>query len=353
MFFAQAVSRWWSFPTHPPILDRIQRAHPQFRRLEYRRRRGTDVSPSDRAVAVIDGGGNVVKVHDPMQAHQRGAKIPQALFAVSVAASVGRPAAEHIDYARALLARIPPTLRDRLASPDGAAQVLCALAIAPEESVRQHGLAALAARRGDAWAAEARDACPHVAKLGREYGLALTELALPALRGLKQALRDSFLADHRAVIESDRRITLREFVLHTFLRQHLREDAGRPLRSAFNSVAEVKADAHAVLSLVAHAAAGDAVAAAFAKGVPWLGVELAAALPMTELSTRRIGEALERLRLLQALEKPRILRACVDAAGADGTFRIAEAELVRIVAATLDCPLPPLIAALDPARLAK
>ena len=105
--------------------------------------------------------------------------------------------------------------------------------------------------------------------------------------------------------------------------------------------------------MVAHAAGGENVNAAYEAGKPWLGVELEGVLPIADLSTRRIGEALERLRLLQALEKPRILKACTDAASADGKLRIAEAELLRLVAATLGCPLPPVLTALDPATLSQ
>jgi hypothetical protein len=36
----------------------------------------------------------------------------------------------------------------------------------------------------------------------------------------------------------------------------------------------------------------------------------------------------------------------------DGTIRLAEAELMRLVGAVLDCPLPPLLESLDPATLA-
>ena len=83
-----------------------------------------------------------------------------------------------------------------------------------------------------------------------------------------------------------------------------------------------------------------------------LGIELPGLLPVAQLSTAGIGEALERLRHLQPFQKPRLLKACLEAAAADGKFRLAEAELVRAVAATLDCPLPPVIGALDPATLA-
>ena len=40
------------------------------------------------------------------------------------------------------------------------------------------------------------------------------------------------------------------------------------------------------------------------------------------------------------------------AAMADGQLRLAEAELLRVVAATLDCPVPPVLAAQDPLTLA-
>jgi len=47
-----------------------------------------------------------------------------------------------------------------------------------------------------------------------------------------------------------------------------------------------------------------------------------------------------------------VLKACVETAAADGPFRLAEMELVRAIAATLDCPIPPVIQSLDPATLA-
>jgi hypothetical protein len=36
--------------------------------------------------------------------------------------------------------------------------------------------------------------------------------------------------------------------------------------------------------------------------------------------------------------------ACFEAAAADGAFQVPEVDLVRMIAATLDCPLPPAIA---------
>jgi uncharacterized tellurite resistance protein B-like protein len=182
-----------------------------------------------------------------------------------------------------------------------------------------------------------------VSILARDHMLTLADLAVPAIKEQKQKARDAFLADLTAVVEADRRVTLREFVLLTLLRQRLREGAGQPIATRFRRVEEVGADAQAVLSLVALAAAEPAKA--FERGAAVLKLGWTDIVSKDALNTARVGEALERLRHLAPFQKPGVLKACVEAAAADGKVGLAEGELVRMVAATLDCPVPPLIAA--------
>jgi hypothetical protein len=106
-----------------------------------------------------------------------------------------------------------------------------------------------------------------------------------------------------------------------------------------------------VLSLVALGSGSDALAA-YARGRRILEQLPPEPLARGELDTARVGASLERLRRLAPLAKPAVLKACFEAAAADGVFRLAEVELVRTVAATLDCPVPPVIAAQDPQALA-
>ncbi len=298
MFFAPAIVRWWAWPSHPPVEERIRRAHPRFMQEDYRRTRHASTYRDGR-VAVLDGAGNVVKVMGGLGA---------------LAAVIEAPRPEHVDHARRLLEALPAQTRQRLATPEGAEQVV-------------------------------------LEGLGRAQQLLIFELALPALKQLPQKRRDTFLAEVRRRVEADRKVTLAEFVQATLLRQHLREGAGKPIPTKFGKVEDVAQDAHVILSLIAHASQGD-TEAAHAKGKAVLGVELPGALPAAELTAARLETALERLRHLQPFQKPRVLKACVETAAADGKFRLAEAELVRAVAATLDCPLPPVIGALDPATLA-
>ena len=52
------------------------------------------------------------------------------------------------------------------------------------------------------------------------------------------------------------------------------------------------------------------------------------------------------------LQKAILIKGLFAAVTADGTIRIAESELMRMVGAVLDCPLPPLLDEMDPAALA-
>jgi Zn-dependent protease with chaperone function len=317
LFFAPAVVRWWTFPTHPPIPERIRRAHPRFQRDAYRATR----HGMRREVAVLDGAGNVVR-------HQR-------LDTVAIVASAGKPQPSHVDFAGRLLANLPGRLREALRDP---AQAEAAL------------LAFVAAQPGVADAPQTAELRVYVEGLARQHQLTLAELAVPAIKEQAQPARDRFLAQLAAKVQADGRVTLREFVLLVFLRQRLREGAGQPIATRFRDVAQVADDAHVVLSLLAAAARG-AVQASFDKGAAVLKLGWTAPLPVEALGMARLGEALERLRQLAPFAKPAFLKACVEVAAADGEFKLTEVELVRMVAATLDCPIPPAISALDPRAL--
>jgi Zn-dependent protease with chaperone function len=269
MFFAPAVAHWWGFPTHPPIAERIRRAHPRFQRDDYRATR----HGRRREVAVLDGAGNIVKTLS--------------------AGSVGRPQPEHVDFGARLLSSLSPQLREALHAPAGAQRAMFALG---------------------GFAEPAGELLAPVQALARSHLLTLADLAVPAIKSQPQAARDRFLAQFAACVEADERVTLREFILLTYLRQRLRAGAGQPIPTRYRQLAEVQADLDVVLALLRGRAG----------------------------STASVSAALERLRHLAPLRKPALLKACVEAAAADGSIGTAEAEVVRMVAATLDCPVPPL-----------
>jgi hypothetical protein len=82
--------------------------------------------------------------------------------------------------------------------------------------------------------------------------------------------------------------------------------------------------------------------AALTTGASILGIpaELAQG---AELSLNAVNESLEALHSLAPIEKGLLVKGLFAVATVDGTIRVAEAALMRLVGAVLDCPLPPLL----------
>jgi len=56
-----------------------------------------------------------------------------------------------------------------------------------------------------------------------------------------------------------------------------------------------------------------------------------------------LNKALDELVLLKPLQKPALLKACAACIAADKEVTPIESELMRAIAATIDCPMPPLL----------
>jgi hypothetical protein len=82
--------------------------------------------------------------------------------------------------------------------------------------------------------------------------------------------------------------------------------------------------------------------AALAAGAGILGIPTGLA-SSAELSLNAVNKALDELRSLAPMEKGVLVKGLFAAVTVDGTIRVAEAGLMRLVGAVLDCPLPPLL----------
>ena len=123
---------------------------------------------------------------------------------------------------------------------------------------------------------------------------------------------------------------------------------------------QLRSEAAAVLHLVAHAgiradAAGSRdqeLQAALRAGATEMGLGEAGVAAPAGVTSESAGAALEALKALAPLQKAILVKGLFAAVTVDGAIRIAEAELMRMVGAVLDCPLPPLLESVDPATLA-
>ena len=366
MFFGQGIQVRLSslFDTHPPLAERIARVHERFDRSSYRKARAAavvavDVEEKDlqgdekrkTAAAAFLAGGSI--------AGRRGADVSTQWGRSAGESSklVGSMDGAKVDYAARLLGSLPAGLREKLRDPDGARAAMVALLFAPKDDVMQTQVDALKAKGLAALAEQARAIAPLCRRLGAAFHLPVIDLALPAVKAAPAQARDELIAALEAVINADRRVSLHEFVVVTLVRSQLAPQL-KPGASGSRKISDLQAEAVVVLSLIAHAGTrqdatgerGAALAAAMRAGTQEMG--LPDVPPAIALSLETAAAALDALTSLAPMQKAVLIKSLFAVVSADGSIRVMEAELMRLVGAVLNCPLPPLLESVDPATLA-
>jgi hypothetical protein len=186
-------------------------------------------------------------------------------------------------------------------------------------------------------------------QLSSAQRISLVDLAIPVLRGLSPQQYSTFSAQVRHLIEADGQIHLFEYTLQKLLLRHLDVafTKARPGRVQHKSLVPLLPDTGVLLSAIANADDGDpsALDAAFQAGVARLG-KAAAGFPLTRQSSvnlRDFDRALEDLATASLSVKKTILTACSVAVVHDGIVNDTQFELLRAIADTVDCPIPPFV----------
>jgi uncharacterized tellurite resistance protein B-like protein len=245
---------------------------------------------------------------------------------------------------------LPEALKSAARDPLGASALIYALLLNPEPSAREKQLADLATATSDPIVDETLTIWPEIRNVDVRTIIPLVDLALPALRQLSPAQFHEFRAALRALVESDRQIDLFEYMLQKIVLRHLEPNfvhAPKPVTQYYD-LKPLAADCGVLLSAMAYAGHEDPpqIEAAFARGAELLNriakTEIPF-LPKADCDLPRLDTALERLVLAVPQIKKNVLNACAETVAADGMLRISEAELLRAIADSLDCPIPPFI----------
>lgn len=117
---------------------------------------------------------------------------------------------------------------------------------------------------------------------------------------------------------------------------------GARISVKYKNIDSVAIHASRLLSMLAYSdiGAGADSAAAYEMGRALLEID-APLIDRRELSLTRLNEAVDTLAALRPLLKPKLLKACMAAITADGVVTPVEIELARVIADSLDCPMPP------------
>ena len=332
-YFGEGIAHFTALmSTHPPLEQRIQLLDPSFQG-ELPRGQLQPVAVEEE----IPGVAAAVQIERSFPVRPR-----------AVIASVGALGDEHIAYAQSLVARIPERLRDSIREPSVARAVVLGLLLDRNPQTRAAQLSALLAIGDPQLADQVSSASGALRDCPAEARLPILNLALPALRRLSAAQYGELQAAVDRLVRADSRIGLFEYTLQRVLSRHLGAHFKPKLPDAGTSPQIQVVDAVSVLlSMLAYA--GAAAPAEAARAFEAAQAELSPGrfrttlLPREKCDLRLLDGALDRLADTAPRLRGEILGACAAAVATDGTVTIAEGELLRAIADSLGCPMPPLL----------
>lgn len=310
--------------THPPLEERIRRLDPGF---------APEAAAASVPPSMASAPSGAAGFSDGRIAVQ-----PQAVMA-----RVGAPSADHVAQGVAMRSRLEGELEEDLHRPVGAAALVLALLMDRQDpevlrSQREYLQRELGS---EGWEAVHRW-MSHLETLGPAWRLPLLDLATPALRLLDDGQRADLIRRLEALAAADRTLSLFEFIVLRLVQRRL---AAGPLPPGGRGRATTFDLDHLLAGVSLYGESGeDLEALAAASGRPVERLREALARVRTE-GLPLLGQVLDRLARASFETRRMALDRLTRLVLADGRVTLREAELTRLVAVSLDCPLPPFLEA--------
>jgi hypothetical protein len=151
-------------------------------------------------------------------------------------------------------------------------------------------------------------------------------------------------------LKADAKIDLFEFALQRVLLRNLDQHfhGHQPTKVLYPAIGGLTPEVSNLISALSHLGHADEASArtAFEQATAAFAAEKAIAMRARgECSLKQIGDALDKLAQSSVAVKKRVLNAATISVMADGVVTTAEGELLRAIADSLDCPMPPLLGA--------
>jgi Zn-dependent protease with chaperone function len=323
--------------THPPLAERIRRVDPRWDGSF-----PTVTLAANAYGASVNSEGNLSGSWDAaLSGFSAGAAAYSPQAAEQAIANIGNPQAAHLSAARSSLQRLPEQLKAAAHRSLDAQALMLGLLLSPDAAILSQQLARLQPRLNPDIAQVLEQLQGDLRGLPADLRLPLLDLAIPALKQLDPEQFAELQRNLVLLAQTDRVISLMEWSLLRILQRNVQ--GPRPLDGQFRLM-DMAAECGVLLSALAHAGHNHAELATQALA------KACAALPFEPLSLatrnhplKTLDVALTRLSRLLPLQKPRLLKAMAICIAHDGHINAAEAELMRAVADTLDCPMPPLL----------
>lgn len=356
MFFGNGISEPFIslLETHPPLSDRIRAIEPNFDgKFSYLRYDSgsepvKEVSaPRRQPTPNLFGtvlGGAILASGDFEK--------PSVVQPHCVVPNIGNPTPLHLQYAEQLRNSLPSNVKAAAREPLDATALVYAMLLSCDDDLRSQQLAEIVNRVSNSVSEKSAALFPDVSKFAAHAHLPMINLALGTLKQLTCEQYEKFSQTLDWLVNSDGKIELFEFVLQKIVQHNLTPNfqKTKPSVIQFYAIKPLVPDCAVLLSAIASLSSEDngEIQKAFDAGAPYLRApddEDLQLLPREQCGVNQIDAALNRLAQAAPLIKKNLIEACARVIGVDGKILEAEAELLRAISDTLDCPMPPFLPA--------
>jgi Zn-dependent protease with chaperone function len=319
MFFGSAISSW--FATHPPVEERITRI--------------------DKAI-----------LKDPPQIKSRpggsggsvaASGLTSGFAGAAVSEHTGQPQTEDLIYAGALIKDLPKKLFDAIHESYGAQTVVFALLMDEEKEVRKKQFAMIKENCFMGMDHETKILNHLTSDLPKKSYVPVVDMCLPALREMDKKQYHTFRKCLKQLIYADNEVSFFEYTLHKIVLHNLDTcyKVSKPPKVKYQTASQIKEPIALVLSQLAHCGHDSPAVAQVAFEAASAALGELKLIDEKDLSFKVVDKALDKMAEASAQLKQKILTACVVCAVHDGVITTEEGELLRALAETMDCPLPP------------
>ncbi|WOH37958.1 M48 family metallopeptidase [Thalassotalea fonticola] len=336
-YFSTGVSSFVEsmFATHPSIKKRIKRISPYF----FIKQKVNKQAEKEQQQKPTQGSPSVSSPRDVMSG-----VVSSAVIAEQMINSIGNVNEQHISHASALISELPETIHHAVHDIDQARAFIYCLVLSPNKEVMYKQLMRLK-KNGD------QDIIDHVLRLREQvsqlhtrYRLPLIDMVIPTLKQLTQGRYELFKANFSFLILADDKIELFEWVLQKILFNHLDIQFSRSnKRNKYASLKSKQVEINLLLSMLLHT---------YVKGPSSIskvtelidsevGLNNIQLLHKESVELAKLNQTFESLSELEPRLKPKIIKACLLIITQDKLFSIKETEILRAIAALLNCPMPP------------
>jgi hypothetical protein len=183
-----------------------------------------------------------------------------------------------------------------------------------------------------------------VKKVDARYRMPLLDISLMSLQRMDNRDKNQLMKHLTLLIEADNQVSITEYVISSILEANLSNHPQGNIR--YWKLQQVGYDVGFLLALLAHHGHSQKEHAqqAYESGMHTLAMEKI--MPMDEyqdLQLQQLTQVLSRLKQLIMKERKKLLFACAKVIFHDQQVTLLEAELLRAISDSLDCPMPPII----------